>query len=220
QGKHYPPNFLFFKWLAKEKIVEANDLTARLRAFETYYSLGTDGVSRGFCDDVEMVFSSFADSRDYFANQYMTILLKHILRFVSEKISFSPGTGVFSHSAERMAVQKVVTSDKRYFIGICGEKPVLQRLNDSLAGSFASGGYDGRYDSLRTFLNCVSCIFQSVTEKEKDIYFTDSPYVYKFSTVSANESCFLLPVTAGDIRLDLIVGFGVKPNFAVISHNI
>ncbi|MDR0223242.1 MAG: hypothetical protein LBI38_06915 [Oscillospiraceae bacterium] len=216
----YAPNYLFFKRLIREKVIPADRLDGELREFEKHYSLGEDGVSRVFGDDTEMVFASFIDSRDYFANQYMAILLKHILRFVGAGIRFSPGSGVFSYSAERMAVQKVVAGDERYFIGICGDKPTLQKLNDSLARDFAAGGYDGRYDSLRTFLNCVSCIFQSVIEKEKSIYLLDSPFVYKFSTVSANESCFLLPVTVGDTRLDLLIGFGIKPNFATISHNI
>ncbi|MCL2633885.1 MAG: hypothetical protein FWD34_05150 [Oscillospiraceae bacterium] len=218
------PNLMFFKGLTHENILSLDLLMNELELFDKHYSLDKDNCSKAFVDDIEAVFAWFINSKDYFANQYMIILLKYLLRFVSADINFSQSTNIFSYSAERMAIQKVVTGDTRYFIGICGEKAVLQELNDSLKNSFAPGeqNYIGhnRYDSLLTLINCVSCIFQSLIEKEKEINMVDNPVVYKYSTVSANENCSLLPVTVGEVHLDLLVGFGYRPNFANISHNI
>jgi len=213
----FDSNLLFFKGLYRTILKDS--LAAELSAFEQHYSLNGQGVSMAFAGDAEAVFVSFANSRDFFANQYMTILIKYILRFIGGKIDFSRSMGKFSHSAERMMVQKIVTNDTRYFIGISGEKKTLHKLNAALKNSFASGG-SIFYDSLSTFLNCVSCIFQSFVEKEKQILLIDSPHIYKYSTVKANENFTLLPITVGDMKLGLLVGYGNKPNFATISHNI
>ena len=218
----HQPNLLFFKGLMRKNIIPKEAMGDELIAFTKYYFLEKEGFSKKFSDDAESVFASFVNSHDYFANQYMTILLKYIMRFVNAKIDFSPSSGVFSHFAERLAIQKVVAGDTRYFIGIGGEKITLQKLNDLLKPNFTAGGHGNnpRYDNLLTFLNCASCIFQSVIEKEKEIQLVDSPFIYKFSTVSANESCSLLPVSVGEFKLDLLIGFGYRPNFAKISHNI
>jgi len=220
-GKNYVPNFLFFKGLTRENVISPDDITGELKQFEKHYALDKDGVSKAFETDAEAVLAMFVNSGDYFANQYMTIMLKHILRFVGSNLKFSNSAGVFSYSAERFAAQKVVTAGARYFIGIGAGKSELQRLNDLLADDFASAGQHWHYDNLLSFFNSVSCMFQSLIEKEREIIFVDSPMVYKYSTVSADGQCFMLPLTFGETtRFDLLVGFGEKPNFAKISHNI
>jgi len=216
----YTPNYLFFKGLIRENIIPADGLTDELALFTKYYALDKDGVSKNFETDAEAIFASFVNSGDYFANQYMTVMIKHILRFVGANVNFSQSSVVFSYSAERMAVQKVVTGSGRYFIGIGAEKAAMIRLNGELADDYA-GGQQRHYDNLLSCFNSVSCMFQSMIEREKEIMFVDSPTVYKFSTVSVDEQCFMLPITVDeDLRLDLLVGFGEKPNFAKISHNI
>jgi len=221
QVRRYTPNFLFFKGLTREKIIESGNLLNELDLFEKRYALDKPGVSKAFETDAEAVLASFVNTGDFYANQYMTILVKHILRFVGANVSFAPSSGVFSYSAERMAAQKIITGGGRYFIGIGAEKRELLRLNAELADDFASGGQHWHYDNLLSCLNSVSCMFQSMIEREREILFLDSPAVYKYGTVSVDEQCFLLPITADDdLRLDLLVGFGEKPNFAKISHNI
>jgi hypothetical protein len=55
---------------------------------------------------------------------------------------------------------------------------------------------------------------------EKNVLLVDSPNVYKFVTITADKQIYAMPVTVRDMPFEIIAGYGDKPNFAVMSHNI
>lgn len=213
-------NTVFFNQLFAEGIIVPDQLSPELEKIRTYYSLNSPGVSRTLREDFDAILSNFVKSDDYFSKEYALIALKYILRFVGTRICFDDSYNTFSYSSERIALQKTVTKDKRYFLGISGDKSVLQRFNDNIANSFAPVKRDTRYSSIFSFLNCISNIFQCLIARETEVLFVDMANIYKFSTIFANENCFVVPLIVEDMKLSIIVGCGSRPNFATISHNI
>lgn len=211
---------MFFNQLLVEGIIVPERLSAELEKFRTYYSLNSPGVSRNLKEEFDAILSTFVKCGDYYAKEYALIALKYILRFVGTRICFDDSYSAFSYSSERIALQKIVTKEKRYFLGISGNKPVLQRFNDNIANSFTPADKNARYGSLFSFLNCISNILQCLIAKESEVMFVDTANVYKYTTIFATENCFVLPLIIEDMKLDIVVGYGTKPNFATISHNI
>lgn len=211
---------IFFNQLIAENIIANDKLSAELEKFRTYYSLNSPGVSRNLKEDFDAILSKFVLCNDYFAKEYALIALKYILRFVGTRICFDDSYGTFSYSSERIALQKIVTNGKRYFLGISGSKPILQRFNDNIANSFAPIDKNARYGSLFSFLNCISNILQCLIARENEVQLVDAAGIYKYTTIFATENCFVLPLIIEDMKLDIVVGYGTRPNFATISHNI
>lgn len=213
-------NTVFFNYLVIEGIVELDHLSGELEKMRNYYALNQPGISRNLKDDFDSILGRFVNASDYYTNEYAMIVMKYILRFVGTRIKFLDSKSIKNYSAERIALQKVVTTEGRYFIGLCGEKLVLQRFNDAIENIFKPMRRDTRYGSLCSFLNCISNIFQCLIAREREVTLVDMANVYKFSTIIINEKCHILPMVVEDMRLDLIIGCGNKPNFATITHNI
>lgn len=218
--KQHVLNMAFFNQLLVSGALTVDNLSQELEKFRNYYALNLPGISRNLKDDFDSILSSFIHAGDYYANEYAKIALKYIMRFVGTRVSFGEASGVFSFSAERIAIQKVVTADKRYFLGIAGDKKFIQSFNDGIQSSFNSHATDSRYTALIPFLNCITNIFQCLIALEKEVIFQDKVNVYKYSTIFVNDHCDVLTMSVEDMKLSLVIGYGERPNFATISHNI
>jgi hypothetical protein len=213
-------NTAFFNQLVLNGIILLDDLTPELEKIRVYYGLNQPGVSRNMKEDFDAILGSFVNTGDYYAGEFVKIALQYILRYVGTRIRFGRAKSVFSFSRERIAVQKLVAGERRYFIGIGGRKTVIQSFNDGIQTSFDSGKSDTRYSALLPFLNCITNIFQCLIMQEHEVKFIDRATVYKYSTIFANDACFVLPLYLDDIQFDIVIGYGVRPNFATIAHNI
>jgi hypothetical protein len=219
--KQHVLNTAFFNQLIISGIVTADSLPGVLEKFRGYYGLNLPGISRNLKEDFDSILSTFIHAEDYYANEYAKIALKYILRFVGTRLSFGDSKRVFSFSAERFAVQKVVTTDNRYFLAIGGDKQMMQSFNDGIQSSFNDYTSKSRYSALMPFMNCITNIFQCLMAKERTILYTDSVSIYKYSTIFANDYCSVLSLDVEDImKLSLVIGCGKRPNFATIAHNI
>lgn len=218
--KQTETNTEFFSLLVKEGYINGSDLNAELEKLRQYYGLNALGISRNLKEDFDQILSEIISSKDFYANEYARIALKYILRFIGTSIKFGDSAHVENYYAERIILQKLVTSTDRYFIAIASEKASLQSFNDGIDNVFAPDSAESRYGSLFSFINCITNIFHCMVSKEKEVLFADSTNVYKHSTITVNESCYLVPMYIDDMRLDLLVGYGTKPYFSTISHNI
>ncbi|MCL2077874.1 MAG: hypothetical protein FWH08_05640 [Oscillospiraceae bacterium] len=214
-------NTAFFDQLIVEGIITPDMVAHLLEKMRNYYALNSPGVSRRLKHDFDIILGTHINTGENFTNEYMNIALKYILRFVGANIKFGMAKPVRSYFAQRVAIQKVVTDTRRYFLGICGEKSTLHNMNDGMENLFPhTHRKDTRYSALCAFLDCISNVFQCLIMTEKNVLLVDSPIVYKFVTIAADKQIFVLPITVRDIPFELVVGYGDKPNFAVMSHNI
>ena len=214
-------NTAFFGKLIAEGVVAREALTPTLEKMRKYYALNVPGVSKTFRDEFDSILGMFLTTENYYANQYAIVALNYILRFVGTKVVFDNATEVFSYSAERMMIQKVITKDERYFLGFAGDKTAMQEFNDDRDdGNFASADSNFRYGALLSFINCITNVFQCLIGSEREVILVDSANMYKFSTIFANEHCHVIPLVLKDTKLNLVIGYGTKPNFATISHNV
>ncbi|MDR1755273.1 MAG: hypothetical protein LBR74_10345 [Eubacterium sp.] len=214
-------NTVFISHLVKVGYLEEEKITEELDKFRNYYGLNSPGIGRHLKEDFDSILRDFINSDDYFVNEYATIAIKYILRFIGTSIRFAEtNQNVFSYSAERIIVQKVITQKSRYFIAIASDKLSLQRFNDGIENTFAPDRPKARYGSLFSLVNCITNIFHCMIAREKEVLIVDEPNVYKYSTVNVNENCYLMSLQIEDTNLDVLVGYGVKPNFSTITHNI
>lgn len=213
-------NTVFFNQLIVEGILTPDKLTPLLEKMRNYYALNTPGISRNLKETFEIILGSFIQAGDYYAGEFAMILLKYMLRFVSPNLVPQKSFHAKEFFSERIALEKVVTNKHRYFIAICGEKPTMQKFNDNITNCFKTSRNDTRYASMCAFLSCVANIFQCVIAKEKEVIQVDMANVYKFSTVNVYEECVVLPLTIDNMPLNILIGYGDKPNCATITHNI
>ena len=211
---------VFIGLLIKGGWIDESNLTTELDKFRNYYELNRPGISRNLKEDFDSILRDFFNSGDYFANEFATITLKFLLRFIGPSIRFNKSSHVKEYTAQRMIVQKAVTSKERYFIAIAADKISLQNFNDGIESSFASVFPKTRYSSLCSLINCVTNIFQCMIANEKEVLLVDEPCVYKYSTINVNENCYLMSLQIEDTKLGLLVGYGTTPNFSTITHNI
>jgi hypothetical protein len=213
-------NTAFFDQLIVEGIITPDVVTALLENMRNYYALNSPGISHKLKHDFDVILGAHVNTGEQNANEYMSIALKYILRFVGTNIKMDKVNPVRSYFAKRAAIQKVVTDPRRYFLGICGEKEVLQSFNDGLENNFAHNREDTRYSALCSFLDCISNVFQSLIMTDKNVLLVDISNVYKFATIASQGQIFTMPLTVQDMSIEIIAGFGDKPNFAVLSHNL
>ncbi|MDR2532454.1 MAG: hypothetical protein LBC82_06390 [Oscillospiraceae bacterium] len=213
-------NTAFFDQLIVEGIITPDMVAPMLEKMRNYYALNSPGVSRNLKHDFDVILGTHVDTGERYANEYMNIALKYILRFVGTNIKLGKANAVRSYFARRAAIQKVVTDPRRYFLGICGEKTILQNFNDGLENSFANNRKDARYSALCAFLDCISNVFQCLIMTEKNVLLVDHSNVYKFATIASDRQIFVMPLMVRDMSVEIIAGFGDKPNFAVLSHNL
>ncbi|MCL2694632.1 MAG: hypothetical protein FWE60_05965 [Oscillospiraceae bacterium] len=213
-------NTAFFDQMIVEGIITPDMFTGLLERFRNYYSLNSPGISHKLKHDFDVILGANVNTVERYANEFMNIALKYILRFVGTNIKFEKAKPCKSYFARRIALQKVVTDPRRYFLGICGDKEIMQNLNDGIENIFAHKRRDTRYSALCAFLDCISHVFQCLIMTEKNVLLVDSPNVYKFVTITADKQIYAMPVTVRDMPFEIIAGYGDKPNFAVMSHNI
>jgi hypothetical protein len=215
-------NTAFFDQLIVEGIITPDMVTSLLEKMRNYYGLNHPNISHNLKHDYDIIIGTHVNTGELFVNEYMKIALKYILRFVGTNIKLGISQPMRSYFAKRAAIQKVVTDPRRYFIGICAEKETLQRFNDGIENSFPHhSARDMRYSALCAFLDCISQVFQCLIMTEKNVLFVDNANVFKFVTIAASEKqIFSMPLTIRDMQVELIAGFGDKPNFAVMSHNL
>jgi len=213
-------NTAFFDQLIVEGIMTPDLLAPLLEKMRNYYGLNNPGISHHLKHDFDVILGTHINTGERYANEYMNIALKYILRFVGANIKLGKANPVRSYFAKRAALQKVVTDPRRYFLGICGDKEVLQIFNDGLENSFPQKRQDTRYSALCSFLDCISNVFQCLIITEKNVLLVDNSNVYKFATIASDKQIFVLPLIVQDMSVEIIVGFGDKPNFAVLSHNL
>jgi len=213
-------NTAFFDQLIVEGIITPDVVAPLLEKMRNYYALNSPGVSHKLKHDFDIILGTHVDTGERYANEYMGIALKYILRFVGTNIKLDKAKPVRSYFSKRAALQKVVTDPRRYFLGICGEKEILQKFNDGLDKNFSHKRSDTRYSALCSFLDCISNVFQSVIMTEKNVMLVDHSNVYKFATIASLQQIFVMPLTVQDMSVEIIAGFGDKPNFAVLSHNL
>lgn len=213
-------NTAFFDQLIIEGIITPEKIIPLLEKMQSYYSLGKPGISRNLKHDFDIILGGLINTGESFNNIYINIAVKYILRFIGANIKFGKTDKSGSYIARRAAIQKVVTDPRRYFLGLCGEKEVLQSLNDCLALSFPHSPNSTRYCALFAFLDCISNIFQCLIMNEKNVLLVDDPDMYKYVTVTSGQDIYTLQLTVMDMPFEIITGHGDKPNFAVISHNL
>ncbi|MCL1823780.1 MAG: hypothetical protein FWG44_06215 [Oscillospiraceae bacterium] len=213
-------NTAFFDQLIVEGILTPDKVAPLLEKMRNYYALNSPEVSRNLKHDFDIIIGTHVNTGETYANEYMNIALKYILRFVGTNIKLDKATPAKSYFARRAAIQKVVTEPRRYFLGICGEKEVMQSFNDGIENIFHRKRNDTRYGELCAFLDCISNVFQVLIMKEKNALLIDNPNVYKFVTIAAEKHVYVMPITVRDMSFEIIAGFGDKPNFAVMSHNL
>ena len=218
-------NTAFFDQLIVEGIITPDNVAPLLEKLRNYYSLNTPGISRNLKHDFDIILGARISTGESCVNEYMNIAVKCILRFIGTNIKFGVTAPVPDNTyfAKRAAIQKVVTDPRRYFIGICGEKDILQNINDCLVGNFPHTSNmpgNSRYCALFAFLDCISHIFQCLITPTKNVLLIDSANMFKFVTITAENNIFVLPLTVMDMPFEIITGFGDKPNFAVMSHNL
>ncbi|MCL2019048.1 MAG: hypothetical protein FWG70_04740 [Oscillospiraceae bacterium] len=213
-------NTAFFDQLIVEGIITPDMVAPLLEKMRNYYGLNSPNISHHLKHDFDIILGAHINTGEVLANEYMNIALKYILRFVGTNIKLSKAKPERSYFAKRVALQKVVTEPRRYFLGICAEKEVLQNFNDGLENSFPRFRKDTRYCALCAFLDCISNVFQSLIMTEKNVLLVDNATVYKFATIASDKQIFVIPLTVRDMSIELITGFGDKPNFAVLSHNL
>jgi hypothetical protein len=212
-------NTAFFDQLIVEGIITPDTLAPLLEKMRNYYGLNSPSISHNLKHDFDVILGAHVDTGEHFANEYMSIALKYILRFVGTNIKLGKANPVRSYFSKRAAIQKVVTDPRRYFIGICAEKEVLQDFNDGLGNSFTRTR-DSRYSALCAFLDCISNVFQCLTMTKKNVLLVDESAVYKYATIASEQKIYVMPLTVRDLNVEIIAGFGDKPNFAVLSHNM
>jgi hypothetical protein len=214
-------NTAFFDQLIVEGIITPDGLVPLLENMRNYYELNHMGISHNLKHDFDIILSAHVNTGEEYASEYLNIALKYILRFVGANIKFEKPSTVRSYFAKRAAIQKVVTDPRRYFLGICGEKSVLQSFNDGLENSFPYTAHaDTRYSALYAFLDCISQIFQCLIMPKKNVILVDNSNIFKFVTIASENQIYTLPIIVRDFKVELIAGFGDKPNFAVMSHNL
>gem|GEM_PF-1183184 len=215
-------NTAFFDQLIVEGIITPDLLAPLLEKMRNYYGLNSPNISHNLKHDFDVILGAHVDTGERFANEYLGIALKYILRFVGTNIKLGKANPVRSYFAKRAAIQKVVTDPRRYFIGICAEKAVLHSFNDGLGNSFTNTNTckDSRYSALCAFLDCISNVFQCIIMTEKNVLLVDDSSVFKFATIASENKIFVMPLTVWDMNVEIITGFGDKPNFAVMSHNL
>jgi hypothetical protein len=213
-------NTAFFDQMIVEGILTPDLVAPLLENMRNYYALNSPGVSHKLKHDFDVILGTHINTGERYINEYMNIALKYILRFVGTNIKLGKANPVRSYFAKRAAIQKVVTDPRRYFLGICADKEILQSFNDGLENSFTHGQKDNRYSALCAFLDCISNVFQSLIMTEKNVLLVDISGVFKFATIASEKQIFVLPLTVRDMSVEIIAGFGDKPNFAVLSHNL
>jgi len=214
-------NTAFFDQLVVEGILTPDGLSPLLENMREYYGLNHPNISRNLKHDFDIILGANVNTGERYTDEYLSIALKYILRFVGTNIKFEKVKPVRSYFAKRAAIQKVVTDPRRYFLGICAEKEVLQRFNDGLDNSFPyQSKNDSRYSALYAFLDCISQVFQCLVTPERNVLLVDNANVYKFVTIASEKQVFVMPLNVRDMQIELITGFGDKPNFAVMSHNL
>jgi hypothetical protein len=214
-------NTAFFDQLIVEGIITPDLLAPLLEKMRNYYGLNSPNISHHLKHDFDVILGAHVNTGERYANEYMSIALKYILRFVGTNIKLGKANPVRSYFAKRAAIQKVVTDPRRYFIGVCGDKKILQSFNDGLGNSFSnSNKKDARYGALCAFLGCISNVFQCLTMTEKNVLLVDDSAVFKFATIASENKIYVMPLTVRDMNVEIIAGFGDKPNFAVVSHNL
>jgi hypothetical protein len=213
-------NTAFFDQLIVEGIITPDSLAPLLEKMRNYYGFNSPNISHHLKHDFDVILGAHVNTGERYANEYMSIALKYILRFVGTNIKLGKANPVRSYFAKRAAIQKIVTDPRRYFIGICAEKEVLQNFNDGLGNSFVHSRKDTRYSALCAFLDCISNVFQCLIMTEKNVFLIDNSNVYKFATIASEKQIFVMPLTVRDMPVEIIAGFGDKPNFAVMSHNL
>jgi hypothetical protein len=216
-------NTAFFGKLIRENILTPEELTPVLGQMRNYYEFNKPKISDNLKKDVNAILSMFVSTDDYYADEYAKIALKYIMRFAGTKMKLDESKSVFSYSAERMMLQKITTYtsddnlERRYFIGFCGDKKVLQDFNDGLTGTTVKDTPDSlRFAALANMINCITTVFKSI----KGYGEIEPESIYKYSTIFATENCFVIPIVFDEMKLSLVVGYGQRPNFAVIQHNV
>jgi hypothetical protein len=213
-------NTAFFDQLIVEGIITPDLLAPLLEKMRNYYSLNSPNISHNLKHDFDVILGAHVDTGERFANGYLSIALKYILRFVGTNIKLGKANPVRSYFAKRAAIQKVVTDPRRYFIGICADKEVLQSFNDGIEHSFSHTHINSRYSALCAFLDCISNVFQCHIMTEKNTLLVDESAVFKYATIASEKQIYVMPLTVRDMSVEIIAGFGDKPNFAVVSHNL
>ena len=217
-------NTAFFDQLIVEGIITPDKVAPLLEKMRGYYALNLPGISHNLKHDFDIILGKLINTGESFSAEYMTIAVKYILRFIGTNIKFHAcKTCARSYFAKRAAIQKVVTDPRRYFLGICGEKEILQNINDCLVRNFPvslSTMNNSRYYALFAFLDCISQVFQCHIQPEKNVLLVDNANMFKYVTIAADNTIYALPLSVMDMEFEVIIGFGDKPNFAVVSHNL
>lgn len=207
-------------YIEESGVMSRDELMCELECFRNDYELTQAQLEDLLDDDIDEITAVFVRTKNFYTNEYYHIALKFIMRFLGDKVHIGELKRADEHYCERVIAQKLRTEEARFAIGISGSRESLHEINDMLDAFDGTIQPDNRYSQLFGFVNCISCIFECSIMRELKIQSLSMPATYKNTELIFSNDGFILPITVGNIGVDIVVASGTKDNFVKVLHNI
>lgn len=207
--------------LIKESgVISSDELMCELECFRNEYELTEAQFKELLDDDIDTIASIYIKTKNFYTNELYNKTLRFIMRFLGDRVRLGELREVDEYHGERAVVQKLRTEEANFVLGFAGNKDAMHKLNDALEIFGNAQNPDNRYAQLFDFMNCIDCLFECEIMRELKIIGLGSPVLYRKTEFIFSSSGFVLPISIGDIDVDIIVASGVNANFVKAIHNI
>lgn len=207
-------------YLVNEGFITESDIRSHLSDFKADLGITDEQFNDVIANDPDTIIHILTNTHDYYTNELYNTTLKFLFRFVEGGMRIRPIEAVEKFSAERVIAQKVSCSESNFMIAFAGTRKDLHRFTSSLTSFSKIRNYDGRYQNLFGFINCISCIFGRSVMRELSFNDTGIPKLFKDAHMNFKDKGFAVPVTIGDMNITILVSCGKTPDFATVLHNI
>lgn len=203
------PYLQFVQVLTENNILTIQEIESNLEDYKKANGFTDSDIDSLKSGDIDRIIPIFVNTSDAISGECIRVILRSIVRFISNNISLHKAYTVKEHSFETLATQRMV-GDHKLMIGLAGHANSLLAVSNPFAKEDFSTIDEDAFDAVCEFINCANGLFASKLSQEEIHIDMTPPEFYTDKKLSAEKNIIVVPIMINGQQVDLIVAIDTE----------
>lgn len=189
--------------LSENSILSLAEIEDFLQEYQVDQGFSSEQIQVLKSGDLQSILPLLVRTDNPLANQYISLALRNIIRFIHNQPLLGTMTRVTSYSKQNLALQAVI-GDHDLWLGCASDDDSLIEIASPFAREEFSQMDEDAFDAVCEFLNCVNGLFSTELSHKDITVDMEPPSFATGQKIQSAKGLYVVPITINGRHFDLL----------------